>query len=39
MSARRVHVIGIGAGDPRHLTLQAVAAMREVDVFLSLIHI
>lgn len=34
MSARRVHVIGIGAGDPQHLTMQAVAAMQEVDVFL-----
>ncbi|WP_462417629.1 precorrin-6A synthase (deacetylating) [Kytococcus sp. Marseille-QA3725] len=34
MSARRVHVIGIGAGDPTHLTLQAIEAMREVDVFL-----
>ena len=31
---RTVHVVGIGAGDPRHLTLQAVDALREVDVFL-----
>lgn len=30
----RVHVIGIGAGSPAHLTQQAIAAMREVDVFL-----
>lgn len=34
MSAREVRVIGIGAGSPRHLTFQAVDAMREVDVFL-----
>jgi precorrin-6A synthase len=31
---RRVHVIGIGAGSADHVTGQAVAAMREVDVFL-----
>jgi precorrin-6A synthase len=31
---RRIHVIGIGAGSPEHLTHQAIAAMREVDVFL-----
>lgn len=31
---RRVHVIGIGAGSPSHVTGQAVAALREVDVFL-----
>ena len=31
---RRVHVIGIGAGSPDHVTGQAVAAMGEVDVFL-----
>lgn len=34
MTTRRVHVIGIGAGAPGHLTLDAIAAMREVDVFL-----
>ena len=34
VSVRTVHVVGIGAGDPRHLTLQAVDALREVDVFL-----
>ena len=33
---RRVHVIGIGAGDPDHLTLQAVAAMNRVDVFFTI---
>ncbi len=32
---RTVYVIGIGAGDPDHLTLQAVAAMNRVDVFLT----
>lgn len=31
---RRIHVIGIGAGSPEQVTMQAVAAMREVDVFL-----
>jgi precorrin-6A synthase len=31
---RTVQVIGIGAGDPDHLTLQAVAALRRTDVFL-----
>ena len=30
---RTVLVIGIGAGDPQHLTLQAVAAIRRTDVF------
>jgi precorrin-6A synthase len=30
---RTVQVIGIGAGDPDHLTLQAVAALRRTDVF------
>jgi precorrin-6A synthase len=30
---RKVHVIGIGAGDPDHLTVQAVRALNEVDVF------
>lgn len=33
---RKVIVIGIGAGDPEHLTLQAIRAMNEVDVFLHL---
>ncbi len=33
---RRIHVIGIGAGDPEHLTLQAVRSMREADVFFVL---
>lgn len=30
---RRIHVIGIGAGDPDQLTLQAVRALRGTDVF------
>ncbi|MEV0440598.1 precorrin-6A synthase (deacetylating) [Streptomyces spectabilis] len=33
---RRIHVIGIGAGDPDQLTLQAVKAMRDTDVFFVL---
>ena len=33
---RTVQVIGIGAGDPEHLTLQAVAAMNRVDVFFTI---
>jgi precorrin-6A synthase len=32
---RTIYVIGIGAGDPEHLTLQAVAAMNRVDVFFT----
>jgi precorrin-6A synthase len=31
---RRIHIIGIGAGSPDHVTGQAISAMREVDVFL-----
>ncbi len=33
---RTVYVIGIGSGDPEHLTLQAVAAMNRVDVFFTI---
>ncbi|MFR9798015.1 precorrin-6A synthase (deacetylating) [Streptomyces sp. MS06] len=33
---RKIQVIGIGAGDPEQLTLQAVAALRETDVFFVL---
>jgi precorrin-6A synthase len=33
---RTIYVIGIGAGDPEHLTLQAVAAMNRVDVFFTI---
>ena len=32
---RTVYVIGIGAGDPEHLTLQAITAMNRVDVFFT----
>jgi precorrin-6A synthase len=30
---RRIHVIGIGAGDPGHLTAEAVSALNDTDVF------
>ncbi len=33
---RTIYVIGIGAGDPDHLTLQAVGAMNRVDVFFTI---
>ncbi|QIJ65839.1 precorrin-6A synthase (deacetylating) [Streptomyces sp. JB150] len=33
---RKIHVIGIGAGDPEQLTLQAVRALRGTDVFFLL---
>ncbi|SHH65495.1 precorrin-6A synthase (deacetylating) [Streptomyces sp. 3214.6] len=33
---REIHVIGIGAGDPDQLTLQAVKALRSTDVFFVL---
>ncbi|MBQ0995232.1 precorrin-6A synthase (deacetylating) [Streptomyces nigra] len=33
---RTIHVIGIGAGDPEQLTLQAVRALRDTDVFFIL---
>ncbi|MER5301723.1 precorrin-6A synthase (deacetylating) [Streptomyces lasiicapitis] len=33
---RKIHVIGIGAGDPDHLTLQAVKAFGDTDVFFIL---
>lgn len=33
---RKIHVIGIGAGDPDQLTLQAVRALRATDVFFLL---
>ncbi|MFD8812644.1 precorrin-6A synthase (deacetylating) [Streptomyces sp. NPDC059627] len=33
---RKIHVIGIGAGDPDQLTLQAVRALRSTDVFFLL---
>ncbi|MEU2336437.1 precorrin-6A synthase (deacetylating) [Streptomyces sp. NPDC006654] len=33
---RKIHVIGIGAGDPDQLTLQAVRALKDTDVFFIL---
>jgi len=33
---RRILVVGIGAGDPAHVTLQAVAALRRADVLFEL---
>jgi precorrin-6A synthase len=30
---RKLYVIGIGAGDPEHLTVQAIRALNDVDVF------
>ena len=33
---KRLLLIGIGAGDPEHVTVQAVRAMNEVDVFFVL---
>ncbi|KPC92590.1 precorrin 6A synthase, partial [Streptomyces sp. NRRL F-6602] len=33
---RNIYVIGMGSGDPDQLTLQAVKAMRRVDVFFLL---
>jgi precorrin-6A synthase len=30
---RKVYIIGIGAGDPDYLTIQAIAALNQVDVF------
>jgi precorrin-6A synthase len=35
-TVRKIHVIGIGAGDPDHLTLQAVKALRGTEVFFLL---
>jgi precorrin-6A synthase len=33
---RRIHVIGIGAGDPEYVTMQAVDALNDVDVFFAM---
>lgn len=30
---RKLHIIGIGAGNPEHITMQAVKALNQVDVF------
>lgn len=36
LGVRKIHVIGIGAGDPDQLTLQAVKALKGTDVFFIL---
>jgi len=36
MSTRRIHVIGIGAGDPDYVTAQAVAALNDTQVFFAM---
>ena len=33
---RRIHVIGIGAGDPDYVTAQAVAALNDTQVFFAM---
>lgn len=33
---RRIHVIGIGAGDPDYVTAQAMAALNDTDVFFAM---
>ena len=33
---RRIHVIGIGAGDPDYVTVQAVEALNDTDVFFAM---
>jgi precorrin-6A synthase len=35
VTARKILVIGIGAGDPEHVTLEAVRALNRVDVFFA----
>lgn len=30
---RKVFVIGIGVGDPNHMTVEAIEALKQVDVF------
>jgi precorrin-6A synthase len=34
--SRRIHVIGIGAGDPDYLTVQAIAALNDTQVFFAM---
>jgi precorrin-6A synthase len=36
MSTRRIHVIGIGAGDPDYVTAQAVSALNDTQVFFAM---
>ena len=36
MSSRHIHVIGIGAGDPGYLTVQAIEALNDTQVFFAM---
>src|SRR5437763_3067872 len=36
MSTRRIHVIGIGAGDPDYVTAQAIEALNDAQVFFAM---
>ncbi len=36
MSSRHIHVIGIGAGDPGYVTVQAIDALNDTQVFFAL---
>ena len=36
LQVRTIHVIGIGAGDPEHVTVQAVAALNATQVFFAM---
>lgn len=36
LMTRRIHVIGIGAGDPDYVTAQAVVALNDADVFFAM---
>lgn len=36
MTKPRVYIIGIGAGNPKHLTVQAIEAMREADAVMAM---
>jgi precorrin-6A synthase len=36
MSTRRIHVIGIGAGDPDYVTAQAISALNDTQVFFAM---
>ncbi len=36
MAGRHIHVIGIGAGDPGYLTMQAIAALNDTQVFFAM---
>jgi precorrin-6A synthase len=36
MASRHIHVIGIGAGNPEYLTVQAIEALNDTDVFFAM---